>query len=365
MTEEARKPKRRQAWKGIAAMVLILCVTLATAWHSRKRSLLEQSMRVVGAQDGWQQPYRWLSDHQFIIERWQKPVSPSQQPPGLYIYDIHTRKETFLRSLSQALEKANYGYNPNSLRISPDGTRLLWFEFSDAVYGACFDGSHFFTFPAPRDQDNSNWIQVRWASDSRHWVVVRNQHGAIQGLVYDGDPSHKPKVVPVTASDQSDLWDKIGIYDDDFYTPLILNDHFLMCKVGNQATRKVDVLDIRIGAHTTGLKTPSIQLPPDVGISEIAISPQGDRIAWNLTMPAAPKWVLALKRWVRHTHGEGEHVEGLWVSRIDGTEMREIGRREMKSDGGSEPRLYQLQWVPGSKRLSFMFDSALYTVPVE
>ena len=52
-----------------------------------------------------------------------------------------------------------------------------------------------------------------------------------------------------------------------------------------------------------------------------------------------------------HTEREDE----IWVSGLDGSQMTEIG-----SD--SRP-LFQLQWLPGGKQLSFLYREGLYTVP--
>jgi len=80
----------------------------------------------------------------------------------------------------------------------------------------------------------------------------------------------------------------------------------------------LDILDIGIGAHIAGLKTRYLSLPPNATIQEIVIAQKGDRIAFHLSMQTVPEWVRLLQR-----------------------------------------------WVPGSKRLSFQYMGAHYTVPAE
>jgi len=358
MTTEARKPKRRRYGRWIAALALIFCLTLAAAWHSRQRSLLEQSTKRANVQDWWI-GYYWLSDHQVLFSRW-----PDRQ--GLYTYDIQTQKETFLRSLSRAVNKPDSVVCFDSLYVSPDGTRLLWSEFGEeAEHGAWMDGSHYFTCVPRRYPGSASFTQVRWTSDSRHWVAfVSDRLGKTQAMLYDDDSSHRPKTVPTVASSQFDPLESMGLISTQ---SLVLGDHILACQwFGNQSvTPAVDILDIGIGSRTTGMKTYHVQLPPNVTIQEMVISPQGDQVAWHLSMQAIPVWAQLLQRWVPRIHVPGPLTEGVWVSRIDGTHWREIGSRDLKADEKYVPQLDRLRWVPGNKSLSFMYGLGLYTVPVE
>ena len=165
MATEARKHKRKQNWQRMTGLALILCLTLGLAWHARKRSLLEQSTRraiIQGISDHQSisgPSVHWLSDRQILFAR-------GQEHEGLYLYDIDTQKETLLRSVSRELQKANsldylgsnFERRVETLRVSPDGTRLLWLSGErfyegppglDRIYGAWLDGSHYFEcFPS-------------------------------------------------------------------------------------------------------------------------------------------------------------------------------------------------------------------------
>jgi hypothetical protein len=134
---------------------------------------------------------------------------------------------------------------------------------------------------------------------------------------------------------------------------LVLKDHLLACQWQDEdwhnnewITRGGKVLDFHIGDRTVNERY--IPLPPDTALQEMVISPQGDRIAWHLS-----------------TKTQGVWVESLWVSRIDGTQMHEIGSGDL--EGGKKPQIISgnMKWVPGEKRLSFRDQHTLYTVPVE
>jgi hypothetical protein len=55
------------------------------------------------------------------------------------------------------------------------------------------------------------------------------------------------------------------------------------------------------------------------------------------------------------------HTLNLYVSRRDGTAMREVGRVAVSPRDRSRG---VLRWTPDGMRLSFVFEGALWTVPV-
>ena len=104
---------------------------------------------------------------------------------------------------------------------------------------------------------------------------------------------------------------------------------------------------------STALQRWTVHLPGRA--YEIAVSPKGDRIAW-LLMP--------------NLKGRPRNVQrgaaSLWVSQLDGSRMREIGSAGTDVRQRSAPSLLmQLRWLPGGKRLSFLYNGALYTVPTD
>jgi hypothetical protein len=55
----------------------------------------------------------------------------------------------------------------------------------------------------------------------------------------------------------------------------------------------------------------------------------------------------------------------LWTSRLDGSDMREIGQQDAPRVDGWNTSLYDLSWTPDGKRLSFVCDGALWTLPAD
>src|SRR5262249_15860372 len=94
-----------------------------------------------------------------------------------------------------------------------------------------------------------------------------------------------------------------------------------------------------------------ISLPDGAKANEIALSPRGDLRAWRFSFERST------------SSGTKVSSEELWVSQLDGTYMRLIGWVEAR------PPLYDdlagsLRWTPDGKNLSFIYQKALYTVPV-
>ncbi len=88
------------------------------------------------------------------------------------------------------------------------------------------------------------------------------------------------------------------------------------------------------------------------------LSPQGDRLAWLIVREYTPPGQRK------------QRMIGLWVSRLDGSGMQEIGHMDYQPNDfghrGYEPKKevpQHLRWTPDGKRLSFQYQGALYTVP--
>ena len=88
-------------------------------------------------------------------------------------------------------------------------------------------------------------------------------------------------------------------------------------------------------------------------VQEVAVSPDGERIAWLLTK------VL----------GEGARASvSLWVSGIDGSGLHRVGAVRVRVQHGISPLAdfaSQLHWVPGDKKVSFEYGDALWTVAAD
>lgn len=92
---------------------------------------------------------------------------------------------------------------------------------------------------------------------------------------------------------------------------------------------------------------------------QCALSPGGDRLAWIVVTPTRSPPFLARALALLHVPlGEQASV---WVGDLDGSAPRQVACIGLKQN---EPIPAQLAWTPDNKRLSYLHDGALWTVPV-
>jgi hypothetical protein len=130
----------------------------------------------------------------------------------------------------------------------------------------------------------------------------------------------------------------------------------------------------------TTVRSRTITMPDGYALFDHSITPQGDRIVWAL-MDRAHHAVVATGLTLHPSHGDGNI--GLWVSAID-SDTNLTGARTVASVPPVAPSVEEIgvlpvrrekeawcyqrfglgDWVPGVRRVSFLFDTRLYSVPV-
>jgi hypothetical protein len=100
--------------------------------------------------------------------------------------------------------------------------------------------------------------------------------------------------------------------------------------------------------------------PPGKGrVFDLALSPVGDRLAWNVYVPSTRS---------ASAHNRQQSVIGLYVSQIDGTGMGLVGDmpvrtiNQFEGFGPFAPNL--IHWTPDGKQISYMLGDSIYVVPV-
>jgi hypothetical protein len=174
-----------------------------------------------------------------------------------------------------------------------------------------------------------------WLSDSRRWLQFSTlEEGYFS--VYSVDAPKK--VVRLDFPDAGEAnWRSHGHY-------LTNKDHLLIYNdpgISGAAWTKLDIREYRLFPSMALLSKRHFYPPAGQRIHEVSFSPSGDRIAWI-----------------------AEELQGrsaLWGSNIDGSRRVEIGYMAEAGWGRGE----RLLWLPGGKRLSFVYNDNLYTVPVD
>ena len=87
-------------------------------------------------------------------------------------------------------------------------------------------------------------------------------------------------------------------------------------------------------------------------------SPQGDRLAW-LAFYRQKIPHITLERDFPFLRLETRYVVCVWLSRTDGTDLRELGRLQP----GDE--IHRVAWTPDGKNVSFVFRHQIWKLGVE
>lgn len=302
----------------------------------------------------------WLSDHEVLHFR--KGV--------LYRYDATTKADTPLTQLTRQM-KASHCYL-YFLEASPDGRQVMWGRSANnPLFVATVDGARREQWPS-----DGGMTEPFWCMDGKHWMQfffggtgASDVHWT-KAQVHNLDAPHSSetfgsfppslKGLDVLAAPSAD---RIVARTRDavkFLPPKPRNGtkhadgsvSFSMREiVTNRAVQTLSVWSLR---QPTPLHEWTVKLPGKV--QEVSVSPDGERAAW-LLMPTMPK-----------THPRGPVAyASLWVSGLDGTGLHKVGdftvTRRAARKGIGFPS--QVLWVPGGKRLSFVYRDSLWTVPVE
>lgn len=299
-----------------------------------------------GAFDLKEGGYHWLSDHETLVFR-------GSQANGwtLVRYDVTTKKAVPLKKVS-ALFNKDFG-QPRLLCVSPDGRKLLWPDnsASPARYAKCvtIDGKN-----VVRTLLNGPWPPA-WFQDSAHWAeTIADQSPTwIKMVVHSADGVGAPQETYLNMAGFLDQH-----YDMRAGNPIIDNDSLtVVADRGGQnaiATWRLHSNYQPVSLTPTGARG-----------SSVFISPQGNRLAFIEWNPRPTTWSKKLKARLTEKALTPDKDVYLSAGNPDGSNSRKITPLETVSYGTLLLGRYRVQWLPDGKHVSFLFEDAVYTVPVE
>jgi hypothetical protein len=144
---------------------------------------------------------------------------------------------------------------------------------------------------------------------------------------------------------------------------------------------KETVISVQPGAARSRLRfttltghsnTRDVTMPPGTSqVFEVKASPQGDRIGWYVGRGArSGPWLHKLLRFFRigaASPGAGYNAptvdtEGIWISKIDGTDMRPVG--EVVAEW-APVGMGSFTWRPDGRQVLITYRNGIYRIPVE
>ena len=357
-------------------MVLALLVLIGSgtwlAWP-RHNTLLDRARPLADVSD-WSlsglATYYWLSPQDVLF------FYPN--PHGQYAAarrNIATGVTTTLTALTGLLQKSkwNLGYG-ESLMPSPDGKWLLWVSPKSHTYYdyyfASVDGSHYAHW-AGRPEAIS-WKPL-WMPDSRHWILLQDKDDpgtTSRAMIYSIDSPRAyrtiPLSIPAIAHCSGGISESTNIaLQDRIQANLVCEDRW----AGNDnrfVLRTVQTAQVLFGAKPGTKDLISIPIPKEKKIVKALFDPNGLHILWIARSDYMPPYMGWLHRLMPSSQSQQHSWYRFWVSGPDGKNAHEIGQIEIKPDPYlSMDMPFAFSWLPDGKRVSFIYENKLYTVPVD
>lgn len=280
----------------------------------------------------------------------------------LYCYDATARTDVPLTQLTHQVMSSHCSIY--FLDVSPNGKQVIWgVSGNNPLFVSTINGVRREQWPSDNGMsephwsaDGRHWMQFHFGGDPQHlrWMQVQvhsldsprlsetfsSPPPGLNGLDILAAPSADEIIArtPDPVTYETPRPDKVVEHADgtssySFTEAIILR--------GRQT---LSVWSLR---HPQPLHRYAIALPGRA--QEVAVSPDGRRVAWLLTTG-------------------GTSSQSLWTSELDGSRMHKIDVVHSSSrrvHGPLTSFVSQLCWVPGNKQLSFLYGDALWTVPAE
>jgi hypothetical protein len=313
--------------------------------------LLTYCSTSVASTTGWDfdpaKKYFWLSnDHVAFYSLYQHDWE---------IFDLKTQKEKTLVALSGRLKNL-IGDSPE-LQLSPD---QKWVLYSNYIKD--------FIIIVRRNNPASFHVarttgEIGWLADSQHWVEcnVEDTQGNCSSLrLHNLKRPDATYVIPVAPPSQLSLGSCLIRQNNHFFTWRWLQS------IGNHPS--IQITESSLDNKVAPVKHYLINLPRDAKITgndAVVFSPDGDRIAWQFQFSHTTIFASLLQS-LLGLHSEPYTTAELWVSKLDGSDMHQIGYQRVDSYSTlDDDSPFGVAWLPDGKHLSFVYRNVLRVVPTD
>jgi hypothetical protein len=328
----------KRAFKALAAVGVIVAL-VTWAWRSQPPSLMARAQRVPAFNTSGVivlERSGWPSDHEVVFE---DPGPPPRY--GNYLrLDIRTGVTAWLTS---PFLRAN-AMAGNPAYLAPTAGCVL------------LRSKARWTLTTLKGRTLGQWPlwdgYVAWAPDGRSWLIG-NAQGAAKLYSLGRDMPTVYSGLPGMAA--------LAWFDG--------RGHAGFQKIGGQQN----------GYCIADLDSPDkrpphpVKLPPaTLIVYGVKVSPRADRLAWyigrKVKQPAWIEWLYSMLHVGGAAAPSGPNgpppidTEGIWISRLDGTEMREVG--EVKAEWAPKG-MGSFTWCPDGTRVLVTYRNGIYVIPVD
>jgi len=300
--------------------------------------------------------YCWLSDHEVLHFG-----SGSHGGTSLFRADVRSQSQTECRRLA-VLFRETHG-DPDGLVASPDARYVLWHGSSQNMVLASVDGNTLRQyFSRAREVGEYYWL----GTIGSRWIAILSEYEYhvrpfVRTTVRDPDvPTQDPTVIVDRAS--------FDVRPGGVVTQDGDGLHLLGSEWGSESPRAVSQFaQLSRYSLIAPHKPPQVvkwRLPRNAVVVGRAISRDARRVAWLLHIDTVSPFEELLDRLLRRTPKERPTL-GIWVSEVEQPGIEEIGHLAVTGPHPESPDMLDgdtLQWLPGSKKLSFVYKDQLYVV---
>jgi hypothetical protein len=353
---------------------------------SGHRTLLQRSKRIATFDAVYATHCVWISDHTAIYMRYRKDDSGFE----LARIDADTGRVTALDTLNRKYEALmRWRERPGlssftsegrmarmvpALSASPDGKWLVFCTWPDNM--ADLKGRCRYIAMNLEGTQEAQWKsstrlprEPLWLHDGHRWLELVYEEVKGRGLtaltsliVHDLNRPGEDKTLTARGA-LLGIW-VAGIAEQDRLWGGPMSLPGTMQETLRPITRVTyaiyDVPGLSSGNNSAGVSLCRVDLPEGTWNYERTLSLYGDRLVWDLWVHHS-SWADRLThRFLPSTPLRFEERRELWVSGLDGSHMTEIGYHPLSYRTGQD-NLYQIQWLPGGKKISFLYRDGIYT----
>ena len=344
---------KRSLILGGAAVLAILAAVVPELRH-QPSTLLGRAHKVasVGPWDAKRDNYFWLSSEEaLLITQATRPRFEENLPVTVRRVNVVTGDTAEDVPLEAALHKANVDSVVPNWQLSPDGRWLLGesnsYSRKQSWVATSTDGTRQVIRPHQYDQHEEGGVFALWRPDSRSWIQTLEVDNKVHIFSYRLN-------TPLVADRAQDFF---------FFGHALVGffgaGRVLAIRPETGDGGGVGVADFGDGPASAPASFYIPQVPANMDVQEVVLSPDRNRLAWKFTVKPLPLGLKATinSGYVRHS---SPSMVGLWISDLNLNHLREIGTLDIRDD-----HITNLRWMPDGKRLSFMDGDALYTVPAD
>jgi len=346
----------------LLSLFLIVTLTIFIPFALNHESILEKATLVRQLGKPFFIPddvYLWRNDNQLLLSSNHHPAAKSAVTRTgnsisftmthdwggqLYLYDTSTHIETFLVNTTNIFNKGQG--NSDELKMSPDGLYLLW---PDSNGTAIISMSDNIAKSIKTDAEDMSWF------GNTHRIVSLSAPDAssISDLnEYDLATSKVVHHWIIPANSQFSMTDSwINVY----------GNHIVASSINDNSMKQLFVSNDILQSGKISFSRIEFSLPAQASSEKAIISSDGKRIAWLLSLPNEQPFLSAMKR-VFPSMNLSHRTTELWVSEIANPNPHKVADVPM---AGEQSACNRFQWLPGGKKVSFIYKDALYTAPVD